>query len=140
MPEKVSFWARFKGWSGHLRHFNFFDLKEAELKSCRVTVESSFVLGCEVVELFELRLFLWLFLDVGKVFVVCFSFKGLSSCCDSKLNPRFSKLRCVVAKLLFCSLTCVFLYVEILVKLEGKCLLFSMLSCMRIFTVVNMVS
>ena len=34
MPEKVSFWARFKGWSGHLRHFNFLDLKEAELKSC----------------------------------------------------------------------------------------------------------
>ena len=34
MPEKVSFWARFKGWSGHLRHFNFLDLKEEELKSC----------------------------------------------------------------------------------------------------------
>ncbi len=40
VPEKVSFWARFKGWSGHLRHFNFFNLKEAELKSCKRNIRS----------------------------------------------------------------------------------------------------
>ena len=33
MPGKVSFWARFRGWSGHLRHLKFLDFKEAELKS-----------------------------------------------------------------------------------------------------------